>query len=110
MQELVPITLFICLAYAIGAIADARARGKLVAPHVPEEVIRSLIELEEHRLRLVALRWGIGLVCLALALGGLEAVGASDLTFGAAAVLAGSAGGGQLLAYIWARRLRPAKG
>ena len=31
MQELIPITLFICTAYAIHAIADARARSKLVA-------------------------------------------------------------------------------
>ena len=30
MQELIPITLFICIAYAIHAVADARAR-KLVA-------------------------------------------------------------------------------
>ncbi|MFI3487655.1 3'-5' exonuclease, partial [Klebsiella pneumoniae] len=49
MQELIPITLFICIAYAIHAIADARARSKLVAPHVPEEVIRSLAVLEEER-------------------------------------------------------------
>lgn len=27
MQELIPITLFICIAYAIHAIADARARS-----------------------------------------------------------------------------------
>ena len=51
MQELIPITLFICIAYAIHAIADARARSKLVAPHVPEEVIRSLAVLEEERRR-----------------------------------------------------------
>lgn len=56
MQELIPITLFICIAYAIHAIADARARSKLVAPHVPEEVIRSLAVLEEERRRQGALR------------------------------------------------------
>jgi hypothetical protein len=55
MQELIPITLFICIAYAIHAIADARARSKLVAPHVPEEVIRSLAVLEERRRRGAAL-------------------------------------------------------
>ncbi|PSD49566.1 hypothetical protein C7E25_11640 [Stenotrophomonas maltophilia] len=59
MQELIPITLFICIAYAIHAIADARARSKLVAPHVPEEVIRSLAVLEEERRRQGALRWGM---------------------------------------------------
>lgn len=58
MQELIPITLFICTAYAIHAIADARARSKLVAPHVPEEVIRSLALLEEERRRQGALPLG----------------------------------------------------
>lgn len=103
MQELIPITLFICLAYAIHAIADARARSKLVAPHVPEEVIRSLAVLEEERRRQGALRWGISLVSLAVALGLLEAMGARDLTFGAAAAMAGSAGLGQLLAWFLTR-------
>ncbi|MGE8235670.1 MAG: hypothetical protein ACN6PQ_05300 [Stenotrophomonas indicatrix] len=103
MQELIPITLFICTAYAIHAIADARARGKLVAPHVPEEVIRSLAVLEEERRRQGALRWGISLVCLALAMALLEAIGARDLTFGAAAAMVGSAGLGQLLAWHFTR-------
>ncbi len=103
MQELIPITLFLCIAYAIHAIADARARSKLVAPHVPEEVIRSLAVLEEERRRQGALRWGISLVSLAVALALLEAIGARELTFGAAAALAGSAGVGQLLAWFITR-------
>ncbi len=100
MQELIPITLFICIAYAIHAIADARARSKLVAPHVPEEVIRSLAVLEEERRRQGALRWGIS---LAVAMGLLEAIGARELTFGAAAAMVGSAGLGQLLAWHFTR-------
>ena len=103
MQELIPITLFICIAYAIHALADARARSKLVAPHVPEEVIRALAGLEEERRRQGALRWGISLVSLAVALALLEAMGARELTFGAAAALAGSAGVGQLLAWFITR-------
>ena len=98
MQELIPITLFICIAYAIHALADARARSKLVAPHVPEEVIRSLAALEEERRRQGALRWDISLVSLTVVMGLLEAIGARELTFDAAAALAGSAGVGQLLA------------
>ncbi len=73
-----------------------------MAPHVPEEVIRSLAVLEEERRR-QALRWGISLVCLALAMALLEAIGARDLTFGAAAALVGSAGLGQLLAWHFTR-------
>ncbi|WMJ70975.1 hypothetical protein [Stenotrophomonas sp. 24(2023)] len=103
MQELIPISLFICIAYSIHALADARARGKLVAPHVPEEVIRSLALLEEERRRQGALRWGISLLSLALAMGLLEAMGARDLSFGAAAALTGSFGLGQLLAWRLAR-------
>lgn len=106
MQELVPITMFVCIAYAIHALADARARGRLVAPHIPEEVIRSLVELEEARRRMAGLRWGICLVCLAIALALLEAIGARDLTFGAAAALVGSAGIGQLVAFVLTRQTR----
>jgi len=103
MQEMIPITLFICIAYAIHALADARARGRLVAPHVPEEVIRALADLEEARRRMAGLRWGICLVSLSIALAVLEAIGARDLTFGAAAALVGSAGAGQLVAYAFTR-------
>lgn len=103
MQEMIPITLFICIAYAIHALADARARGRLVAPHVPEEVIRALADLEEARRRMAGLRWGICLVFLSIALAVLEAIGARDLTFGAAAALVGSAGVGQLVAYAFTR-------
>ncbi len=99
MQELIPITLFVCVAYAIHALADARARAKLVAPHVPEEVIRALALLEEQRRRQGALRWGISLVCLSFAFAGLEMLGHEDLSFGAVALLVGSAGVGQLLAW-----------
>ena len=49
------------------------------------------------------MRWGISLVCLALAMALLEAIGARDLTFGAAAALVGSAGLGQLLAWHFTR-------
>ncbi|KAA9002199.1 hypothetical protein FJU31_04810 [Stenotrophomonas cyclobalanopsidis] len=105
MQELIPITLFLCIAYAIHALADARARSKLVAPHVPEEVIRALAGLEEARRRMAGLRWGISLVSLAIALAVLEAVGARDLSFGAAAALVGSAGIGQLVAYALTQRI-----
>jgi len=59
--------------------------------------------LEEERRRQGALRWGISLVCLALAMGLLEVLGARDLTFGAAAALVGSAGLGQLLAWHFTR-------
>lgn len=103
MQELIPITLFICIAYAIHAIADAHARGKLVAPHVPEEVIRALAGLEEERRRQGALRWGVSLLCMALAMALLEVLGARNLTFGAAAALVGSAGLGQVLAWHFSR-------
>jgi len=103
MQELIPITLFICIAYAIQALADARARGKLVAPHVAEEVLISLAALEDERRRMSALRWGITLCSVALAFGLLELTGARELDFGAVAVLAGSAGLGQLLAWRFTR-------
>lgn len=100
MQELIPITLFLCLAYAIQAVADARARGRLIAPHISEEVIASILQAEQSRRRLSSLRWGISLLAATLGLLTLEAFGWDELTPGFAAVLTGSIALGQLAFYV----------
>jgi hypothetical protein len=104
MQELIPITLFISLAYAIQAIADARARSRLVAPHISEDVIAALVLAEQQRRRLSSLRWGVVLIVTALGLAALQVIGWNDLTPGFAAVLVGAIGLGNVVSYAIASK------
>jgi hypothetical protein len=99
MQELVPITLFVSLAYAIQVIADARARSRLVAPHVSEDVISALVLADQQHRRLSSLRWGVVLIMTALGLAVLQVIGWKDLTPGFVAVLVGAIGVGNVASY-----------
>ena len=78
MQELIPITFFICIAYAIRT-GCARAASWWPRTYRRSDPLAGLCWKKSRRQG--ALRWGISLVCLALALA-LEAIGARDLTFG----------------------------
>lgn len=100
MQELVPITIFVCFAYAIQAVSDARARSKLVAPHVSEEVIMSLIRAEQLRRKFSSLRWGVTLVCSAVGFFVLQILGCDELGPGVLAVCLGAIGIGQLCFFL----------
>ena len=64
---LIPITLFVCIAYAIKAVVDARVRKQLVASNVSQELISSIIKADETRRRHATLRWGAILIILAIA-------------------------------------------
>lgn len=99
MQELIPISLFIALAHSIQAIADARARSQLVAPHVSEEIITALVLAEQQRRRLSSLQWGVTLLVAAMGLALLHVIGWNELTPGFAAILVGAIGLGKLVAY-----------
>ena len=61
---LIPITLFVCIAYAIKAVVDARVRKQLVASNVSQELISSIIKADETRRRHATLRWGAILIIL----------------------------------------------
>ena len=63
-EVLIPITLFLCITYAIKAMLDSRTRGKLIAANGSEELIRSLVQNEEQQRRHASLRWGIVLTSL----------------------------------------------
>lgn len=102
---LVPITLFICIAYSIKAVMDARVRRQLVSSNVSQELIRSIVEGDELRRRHASLRWGIVLVALALGLGLIEMFGWRDATPGVFALLIGVTGIGNLAYYAIARKL-----
>src|SRR3546814_146959 len=62
---LIPITLFVCVAYAIKAVVDARVRRQMVESNGSEALVQSILEGEELRRRHGSLRWGIVLVALA---------------------------------------------
>jgi hypothetical protein len=103
--ELIPITLFLCITYAIKALLDARTRGKLIAANGTEEMVRSLVQNEEQERRHTSLRWGIVLTSLAVGFGLIEFFGWDDVTPGAIAVLLGATGVGNLAFYQIARNL-----
>ncbi|MFZ1392192.1 MAG: hypothetical protein WAS23_11440, partial [Dokdonella sp.] len=89
---LVPISLFVCIAYAIKAIVDSRVRKQLVTSNVSQELIQSIVEADELRRRHGTLRWGAILVSLAIGFALMEAFGWRDITPGVFAVLLGSTG------------------
>ena len=102
---LIPITLFICITYAIKLLVDARTRAKLIAANGSEELIRSLVQNEEQQRRHASVRWGIVLVCLAVGFALIEFFGWDDVTPGAIAVLLGATGVGNLVSYYISRDL-----
>ena len=59
LELMIPITLFVCITYAIKAVVDARVRKQLVASNVSQELIQSIVEADELRRRHATLRWGV---------------------------------------------------
>ena len=102
---LIPITLFLCITYAIKALLDARTRAKLIAANGSEEMIRTLVQNEEQQHRHTSLRWGIVLTSLAVGFALIEYFGWDDVAPGAIAVLLGATGVGNLVFYSIARTL-----
>jgi hypothetical protein len=103
IDGLVPITLFICIAYAIKVVVDAMLRRHIVNTGGSAEVIDSLLRDEQVRRRHSSLRWGIVLLSVALGFGLIEAFGWQELTPGLIAVLAGATGLGNLVFFAVSR-------
>lgn len=101
----VPITLFVCIAYSIKAVVDARVRKQLVASNGSPELVQNIMRSDETHRRLSSLRWGITLVALAIGFGIVEAAGWREVTPGVIAVLVGAVGLGNLASYAAARKL-----
>lgn len=104
-EILIPITLFICIVYAIKAVLDARVRRAMIGANGSEELVRSLLTSENAVRKYSSLRWGITLLAVALGFGLVEAGGWTEITPGVIAVLAGATGLGNLAYYFFARRL-----
>lgn len=102
---LIPITLFIAIAYSIKAVVDARVRKQLVASNGAPDLVRSILAGDETNRRLSSLRWGITLIALALGFGIVEAAGWTQITPGVIAVLVGAIGIGNLASFAASRKL-----
>jgi hypothetical protein len=102
---LIPITLFVAIAYSIKAVVDARVRKQLVASNGAPDLVRSILAGDETNRRLSSLRWGITLIALALGFGIVEAAGWTEITPGVIAVLVGAIGIGNLASFAASRKL-----
>lgn len=101
---LIPITLFVCIAYSIKTVVDAYARRRIIETRGSEELVRSLLEGEATRRRLASLHWGCVLVALAVGFGLVEWIGGERVTPGVIAVLLGATGVGNLAFYQLERK------
>jgi hypothetical protein len=104
-EILIPITLFICIVYAIKVVVDARVRKQMMDSNGSQELVRSMLETEEASRRHASLRWGITLVALAAAFGLIQGIGWDEVTPGVIALLVGATGLGNLAYYVLSRRL-----
>jgi cellobiose-specific phosphotransferase system component IIC len=104
-EFMIPITLFVCITYAIKAVVDARVRKQLVSSNVSQELIQSIVEADELRRRHATLRWGAILIALSFGFGLMEAFGLRDVTPGVFAILLGATGVGNLVAYYLSRKM-----
>lgn len=103
---LIPITLFVCIAYSIKTVVDAYTRRRIIETRGSEELVRSLLEGEATRRRLASLHWGSVLVALAVGFGLVEWMGGERVTPGVIAVLLGATGLGNLAFFLLERRLK----
>ena len=103
--DLIPISLFICITYAIKVSVDAMVRKRMVAADGSAELVASVLRDEELRRRHSSLRWGIVLLSLALGFGLIQWFGWQEVTPGLVAVLAGATGLGNLVFFALSRKL-----
>lgn len=104
-EILIPITLFLCVTYAIKAVVDARTRKQMIETNGSQDLVRSMLEGEETRRRHSSLRWGVTLVALALGFAWVQAAGWTEVNPGVIAVLVGAVGIGNLAYYLLGRKL-----
>jgi hypothetical protein len=104
-NTLIPISLFVCIAYAIKVCVDAAVRRHMVNAGGSGELVNSLLRDEELRRRHSSLRWGIVLLSVALGFGLIQWFGWEEVTPGLIAVLAGATGLGNLVFFAISRRL-----
>ena len=103
-EILIPISLFVAIAYTVKVIADMLVRRRLVESNGSEDLVRTMLAGEAERARTGSLRWGIVMVALALGFGLVEAGGWTEMGPGVIGILLGATGLGNLAFYAMARR------
>ena len=103
-ELLIPISLFVCITYAIKAVVDAGVRRKMVDSSGSQDLVRAMLQGEEQRSRHGSLRWGIVMVALAVGFGIVDAGHWDELSPAVIAVLLGATGLGNLAYYAIARK------
>lgn len=106
LEILIPITLFIAIAWTIKAVLDARVRRQMVESNGSEALVQSILEGEETRRRHSSLRWGIVLLALGIGFAAVDLQGVQEVTPGVIAALLVATGLGNLAYFIAARRLK----
>jgi hypothetical protein len=102
---LIPISLFVCITYAIKVVVDAMVRRQMVNTGGSEALVDALLRDEQQRRRHGSLRWGIVLLSIAAGFGLIQWFGWHEVTPGMIAVLAGVTGLGNLVFYLISRRM-----
>jgi len=102
---MIPISLFVCIAYSIKVCVDAMVRRQMVNAGGSEDLVNSILRDEDLRRRHSSLRWGIVLVALAIGFGLIQWFGWQQVTPGLIAVLAGVTGLGNLAFFAISRRI-----
>ncbi|EIM03708.1 MULTISPECIES: DUF6249 domain-containing protein [Rhodanobacter] len=103
--ELIPISLFVCIAYSIKVCVDAMVRRHMVNAGGSEQLVNSILREEDQRRRHSSLRWGVVLVALAIGFGLIQWFDWHEITPGLIAVLAGTTGLGNLAFFAISRRI-----
>lgn len=104
IEALIPIALFLCITASIKFIVDARLRRRIAETNPSEELIKAMLQADEHARRTNALKWGMVLTVVGIAFGvidGLGLDGGDPATFG---LLIGSAGVAMLGFHALSRR------
>lgn len=105
-EVLIPIVLFLSIAWTIKAVLDARVRRQMVESNGSEALVRSILEGEEDRRRHGSLRWGIVLLALGIGFAAVDLQGVQEVTPGVVAALLVATGLGNLAYFLAARRLK----
>ena len=103
---LVPITAFICIVMAIKIIVETRLRARLAETNASEDLIKSMLVADEQSRRLSALKWGLVLTLIGLAVGLISAMKLDSQDPGTWGLLIAAAGVGMLAYHGIANRVR----
>jgi hypothetical protein len=103
--DLIPITLFVCIVWAIKIVVDARVRRQMLDSNGSQELVRSMLEGDEIRRRHESLRRGIILLALGIGFAAINSAGGFDnFTPMSLAILLAATGLGHLAYYLVTRR------